>query len=229
MRIPTLPRMRIAVLQHDDEAPLNSLETAFVARGAELVVFRRHDLPASIDGFDALVVLGAVESVLDQDGDGWYAAEQRLLRAADARNVPILGVCFGAQALADTFGGAVTVLATPEVGWTTARTARPDVVPPGPWLNFHCDAVVPPPGAEVIAASDRCVQAFRYGPHLAVQFHPEVTADQVTYWCDWLRSSLDAAGRDRDEIVAESHAHEAANIARCAALVDAFLDGKHTA
>ena len=220
--------MRIVVVQHDEEAPLGTLEAAFMARGAELIVHRRHALPDDLDGVDALVVLGAVESAIDQEGS-WYHAEKALLRRADALGVPVLGVCFGAQALADTFGGAVMELAVPEVGWITARTGRPDVVPEGPWLNFHCDAVIPPPGAEIIAVSDQCVQAFRYGPHLAVQFHPEVTAAQVTYWCDWLRPSLDAAGRDRDQIVAESERLEAAARARCAALVDAFLDGKHTA
>ena len=219
--------MRIVALQHDDEAPLGTIGSALAARGAHAEVYRQHQLPVDLDGVDALVVLGAVESVLDQGDDGWYRREQALLRAADARSVPILGVCFGAQALADTFGGAVQRLDRPEVGWTTIRTGRPDVVPEGPWLNFHTDAVVPPPGAEIIAVSDACVQAFRLGPHLAVQFHPEVTAAQVSHWCGWLRTSVDAAGADADAVVAESRTRETAAIARCATLVDAFLDGKH--
>lgn len=219
--------MRIVALQHDDEAPLGTIGSALAARGADVDVFRRHQLPVDLDGVDALVVLGAVESVLDQGDDGWYAAEQQLLRAADRAGVPILGVCFGAQALADAFGGVVYRLARPEVGWTPVRTSRPDVVPEGPWLNFHTDAVLPPPGSEIIAVSDACVQAFRLGPHLAVQFHPEVTAAQVAHWCGWLRTSVDAAGADADAVVAESRTRETAAIARCAALVDAFLDGKH--
>ena len=219
--------MRIVVLQHDDEAPLGTIASALADRSTDVTVFRRHQLPTDLDGVDALVVLGAVESVLDQGGDGWYAAERKLLRAADRDGVAILAVCFGAQALADAFGGGVHRLARPEVGWTAVRTNRPDVVPEGPWLNFHTDAIVPPPGAEIIAVSDACVQAFRLGPHLAVQFHPEVTAAQVAMWCGWLRASVDEAGADTDALIAESHVREAAAIARCAALVDAFLDGKH--
>lgn len=225
-----LGRMRILVVQHDLEAPLGALGPPLRARGEiTSLLGRAGTLPATVDGYDLVVVLGAVDSVLDQPDEGWYRAEQALLRDADARGVPILGVCFGAQVLADTFGGSVQVLPTPEVGWTTVHTERPDLIPEGPWLNFHTDGVTPPPSATVLATSDACVQAFVLGPHLAVQFHPEVHADQVAYWTDWLRSSLVAAAADGDAIVAEARLLEADNEARCTALVEAFLDGKHTA
>lgn len=228
--VPTLDRMRILVLQHDLEAPLGSIGDPLRARG-ELasVLVRQGAMPTTIEGYDTVVVLGAVDSVLDQPDDGWYAAEQTLLREAHQRSVPILGVCFGAQVLAHTFGGSVQVLPTPEVGWTTVRSERPDLIPEGPWLNFHTDGVTPPPGATTLAVSDACVQAYAFGPHLAVQFHPEVHGDQVAYWTDWLKSSLEAAGADGEAIVNQAYEIERDNEARCVALVDAFLDGKHTA
>lgn len=222
--------MRILVVQHDLEAPLGSLGGPLRARGEiTSLLGREAPLPTTIEGYDLVVVLGAVDSVLDQPAEGWYRNEQALLRDADAVGVPILGVCFGAQVLADTFGGSVQVLPVPEVGWTTVRSERPDLVPEGPWLNFHTDGVTPPPAARVLAVSDACVQAFVLGPHLAVQFHPEVHADQVAYWTDWLKPSLDAAGADGEALVNQAYALEADNEARCVALVEAFLDGKHTA
>ena len=220
--------MRILVVQHDDQAPSGTIGTALDARGARVTVVRRDAIPVDPGGHDAVVILGAVDSVLDHaPGGSWYEREQALLRRADALDVPVLGVCFGAQALAHTFGGHVYELARPEVGWTTVRTHRPDLVPEGPWLDFHVDAVVPPPGARILAVSDACVQAFTCGIHLAVQFHPEVVAAQVDGWCDWLRSSVEAAGASVDRMRADSRRHEAGNAQRCLALVDAFLDGKH--
>ncbi len=184
-RVRMLGQMRILVVQHDLEAPLGALGPPLRARGEITSLLGRDTtLPAAIEGYDLLVILGAVDSVLDQPDDGWYVAEQALVRDAHAAGVPILGVCFGAQVLSHTLGGSVYVLPTPEVGWTTVRTERPDLVPEGPWLNFHTDGVTAPPGATVLATSEACVQAFAFGPHLAVQFHPEVHGDQVAYWTD---------------------------------------------
>ena len=143
-----LGRMRILVVQHDLEAPLGTLGPPLRERGEITSLLGRDTpLPPTIEGYDLLVILGAVDSVLDQPDDGWYVAEQALVRDAHATGVPILGVCFGAQVLAHTLGGSVQVLPTPEVGWTTVRTERPDLIPEGPWLNFHTDGVTPPPGA----------------------------------------------------------------------------------
>jgi GMP synthase-like glutamine amidotransferase len=222
--------VRALVLQHDDEAPLGTIATVFDRRRVAVDLYRADQIHASSIAEattssrpDLIVVLGALESVLRAGAQPWYVAEQSLLRDANDSAVPILGVCFGAQILADTFGGAVNHLAMPEVGWTTVRTSEPNVVAPGPWLNFHTDAVVPPPGALIVATSDDCVQAYRFGRHLAVQFHPEVTTATVKIWLDWLRPSLDAAGADGGALLAIAQRDEAAIAARCDALVSAFL------
>ena len=56
------------------------------------------------------------------------------------------------------------------------------MVPDGPWLAWHNDEVVAPPGASVLAANASGVQAYRVGPHVGVQFHPEVTPEIVAGW-----------------------------------------------
>jgi GMP synthase (glutamine-hydrolysing) len=58
----------------------------------------------------------------------------------------------------------------------------PILVSEGPWFQWHVDAITPPTSAEVVATSDCCVQAYRVGKHLAVQFHPEITTKHAIEW-----------------------------------------------
>jgi GMP synthase-like glutamine amidotransferase len=110
------------------------------------------------------------------------AAELELLDRAVARDVPVLGLCFGGQALAVVLGGAVEPAPTPELGWRTIATDDPNAVPEGPWLEWHFERFVTPPGAVELARTADASQAFRLGPHLGVQFHPESTVDIVGRW-----------------------------------------------
>ena len=126
--------------------------------------------------------MGAVSSV--NDPDPWIAEELAWLRAADPAGVPVLGICFGAQALCAALGGRVEAMASKEVGWFTVESADEDAVPAGPWLEFHNDRCLLPAGATVLARNDAAVQAFRIGRHLAVQFHPEVDGPQLKRWLD---------------------------------------------
>src|SRR5260370_21111864 len=95
--------MRVVVIRHHEEDSAGFIGAAFEARGAELTVHMFPEdgpLPEFI-GIDHVVVLGAICSVYD-DGPAraWIAEELAWLRQADEAGVPVLGVCFGAQALA---------------------------------------------------------------------------------------------------------------------------------
>jgi len=139
-------------------------------------------LPAP-GSFDALVVMGSDESTIDPSA-GWIGPERGLVAEAVASEVPVLGVCFGGQLLAQALGGEVTRAVRPEIGWRAVDTTDPVRIPPGPWLVWHEDAFRAPPGAEILASTEVSLHAFVSGIHTGVQFHPEVTREIVEYWVD---------------------------------------------
>jgi GMP synthase-like glutamine amidotransferase len=216
--------MRVLVVKHHDIDSAGFIADAFQARGAGPSVHLFPDdgpLPAP-GGVDHAVVLGAVSSV--NDPDPWIAAELAWLRAADQAGVPVLGICFGAQALCATLGGRVETMIRREIGWTMVDSRDHDVIPVGPWLEFHDDRCLLPPAATVLARNDVAVQAFRIGRHLAVQFHPEVDGPQLKRWLDaHADSGATWLGIDPDQFLADTIREEPAARERADRLVAAAL------
>jgi GMP synthase (glutamine-hydrolysing) len=159
-------------------------------------------------GYDGLVVTGSKASVYwDED---WIDPVREYAAGAVDAGVPALGVCWGHQLLADALGGEVCAMGedTYEIGYRTVETTedgREDPIFEGIDAEFtvfttHGDEVVElPPGGEVLAENDYAVQAFRAGPAVGVQFHPEYdpqTARSVTRGKDFLPAERRAAVLD---------------------------------
>src|SRR6266566_1141802 len=131
--------MRVVVVRHHGVDSAGFIGDAFEARGAALAVHLLPDdgpLPA-LDGVDHVVVLGAVSSV--NDPEPWIAAELAWLRAADQAGVPVLGICFGAQALCAALGGRVEAMDRKEIGSTLVDSLDHDVIPVRRWLDAGGD------------------------------------------------------------------------------------------
>jgi len=174
-----------AVLQHVPFEGPGLIAAQARARGLSLD--RRHlyrDEPVPrLEQLAGLVVLGGPMGVGDVEAYPHLGDEIDLLARAVAADVPVLGVCLGAQLLAHALGAEVFPAPAPEVGLgsvTLTPAGERDVVLGGagrrlPVLHWHGDTFALPDGAELLASSDRCVnQAFRVGCAYGLQFHVEL-------------------------------------------------------
>ena len=170
---------------------------------------------------DALVILGSKESVYDPEVKAaWFDRELELIGDAVAKDIPVLGICFGAQALCTFHGGKVSKAEEAEIGWYDIEPVAGSGISSGPWFEFHFDSCSTPENAEILASSPRAVQAFAVGKNLAVQFHPEIDGQLLNEWFELSRDPGMYSAAMLEQAVDETP--EARR--RVAALVDTFLE-----
>jgi GMP synthase (glutamine-hydrolysing) len=214
--------MRIAVIHH--------LERPFLGHagpplGEVAEHFRGTPLPA-LDDVDAIVSFGGEQSVLDA---GVLEPEAELLREAVARDVPVLGVCLGAQLLAHALGGSVTRRPRRFVAWLPLEPLDPSdpvlgALPPGAMgLHWNEDGFEPPPGAvELLRRPDGGgAQAFRCGSAWGIQFHPEVDPAALDHWYGRWAYAVEQGGVTETD----ARAADARHLPGQAALSEAIFGG----
>ncbi|BDX31710.1 glutamine amidotransferase [Mycobacterium antarcticum] len=224
----------VLFLYNDPSAPEAMLGDAFSecgydVRTFEVVAAAREEDPAFDVTFpdplsyDVVVPLGSRWGVNDELP--WMASEAAMVRDAQAAGVPMLGVCFGGQLLAHALGGSVTRSPAPEIGWYAVESDRSDLVPGGPWFEWHFDRFTVPAGAVEIARNASASQAFVMGRTMGLQFHPEVDEGLLEMWLQGSGGhEIAEHGRTADELRAATTQELESATKRVHALVRAFVD-----
>jgi GMP synthase-like glutamine amidotransferase len=216
--------MTALILQHGDKGPPGVLGDWAAARGIELDIHHAQSgapLPAP-NGQAFIASLGSPHNPADLHIPE-VAAELAYVEQAIARDIPVLGLCFGGQMLAKALGGEIEKAPHPELGWHAIDSAAPEIVPPGPWLQWHFDRFTVPTGAELLATSAAGPQAFTHGRHLGVQFHPESTIEIVRSWARSDDERVRALGiGDGDALLERGRRHATAAVGAAFDLFDAF-------
>jgi len=212
----------VLFIQHEEEDRPGLVGESFAKLGYNVYLEPLNEgLPTpSVDGMDALVILGSKESVYDPEVKAaWFDRELELIGEAVAKDIPVLGICFGAQALCTFHGGKVSKAEEAEIGWYDIEPVAGAGISSGPWFEFHFDSCSTPENAEILASSPRAVQAFAVGKNLAVQFHPEIDGQLLNEWFELSRDPGMYSTAMLEQAVEETP--EARR--RVAALVNTFL------
>lgn len=147
------------------------------------------DALPDLEAVDCLVVMGGPMGVHDEAEYPWLADEKAFIGDAIDAGLPVVGVCLGAQLVADVLGAPVTEHAYDEIGWfpveaTDAGRQHPllaDLPESFEAFHWHGDAFAIPAGATHLYESEACdTQAFLYDERvLGLQFHLEATRESV--------------------------------------------------
>ena len=180
--------MRIHYLQHVPFEGPGSIERWAISKGHTLSATRLYygELPATLENVDALVILGGPMNVYEEERHPWLVKEKIFINHAIESDTPVLGICLGAQLIADVLGARVYRNQHKEIGWfpleltNEARESHlfGDLPTEFTALHWHGDTFDLPPGATHIAKSEGCPnQAFVFDSERVVglQFHLEWT------------------------------------------------------
>lgn len=180
--------MRVQILQHVPfEGPgyigqwLNERQAAVKTT----CLYAGESLP-TVDTIDLLVIMGGPMSVNEEAEYPWLVQEKELVRQMAAQGKPILGICLGAQLIANALGARVYSGPQKEIGWfpVTASSPQANVFPfpaTATVFHWHGETFDLPDGAVRLASSPVCQnQAFQIGSNLiGLQFHLETTPETV--------------------------------------------------
>jgi GMP synthase-like glutamine amidotransferase len=214
--------MAIVILQHSSDCPADLLVDSLRRHGQRMRVVRLNagdHVPHDLDDVHGVVSLGGPQTV-HLNNAPWMTAEKAFLKAAHEAQVPVLGLCLGAQLLAAALGGETRAMAKPEIGWFEVKlngVGREDALFAGqPWsrpqMCWHSDEVCTlPPKGQVLASSAACpIHAFSVGLRsYGVQSHPEWNRETILKQIAGGAAELQKAGADAGQLRQRTDAYAA--------------------
>ena len=139
-----------------------------------------------LKGLDLIIAMGGPMSVNDEDTLPWMKAEKQFIRDAIRLNVPVLGICLGAQLIANAIGSRVYGNSEKEIGWFEIESTPSGkhvfrFPPKATVFHWHGETFDLPPGSVRLARSAACAnQAFQMGDRvIGLQFHLEMTPESI--------------------------------------------------
>ena len=179
-------KYRIAYLQHVEFENLAYIKDWGEEIGVEFLPIKLYkgDSFLDINSFDKLIILGGPMGVYDDVKYPWLKTEKQFIKKTLKSQKPILGICLGAQLIADALGAKVVKNKFTEIGWYSVENIGADFLKDKSYNTFHWhgDTFELPKGAKVIFSNENCInQGFSYcgGKVIALQCHFEVTVKSI--------------------------------------------------
>lgn len=209
--------MNVHFLQHVPFEGLGALEPLLINLGHKITgshLYLDAALP-SVDQLDWLIILGGPMGVSQEKQYLWMQGEKRFIRKCLTKNKKVLGICLGAQLIAEQLGANVIKNPDSEIGWfpvlkncgtdNSIINALPDNFMAFHW---HGETFDIPPNATALGSSKACKnQGFVWGDRVvALQFHLESTLDSIQALLDNCSNELDASTymQSKSEILNET-------------------------
>jgi len=221
-----MPVMRILVFQHSKLDTPGRLGATLRDHGFKLDIRRVNlppenggaPVPTDLDNVGGVISLGGPFYTRDIDNTPWMQAEADFIKRAHDAQLPVVGICLGAQLIAHALGGKVEAMERPELGFHPVSILVPgqtDTMLAGiPWnspqFHVHSDHVTEPPsGATVLAKSDACpIQAFKAGLRTyAFQYHFETDRPGITAFAKTNAGQFASVGLSPEVVERQAEEH----------------------
>lgn len=186
--------MKVLILQHSVHEDAGNILNWCNKQNVEISFIKLFEPNPQFDlteTFDLMVVLGGPMSVNDEEELSWLKPEKVFIRQMIELNIPVLGICLGAQLIATALGATVSKNPEVEIGWHSVRKVSniknvfqfPEALEVFHW---HGETFQIPHNGILLAESDACKnQAYQIGDRvIGLQFHPEVALKTIDLWIE---------------------------------------------
>lgn len=199
----------ILSIQNTEIETLGNFKELFESDGYKIktIHVKKDSIPSDIGKYAAIIILGGYMSVYENLP--YLNEQQELIRIANRRKVPLLGICLGSQLIAQALGGNVYKGEQKEIGWfkvEISNEGKHDIFKGIANKNmkvfqWHGDGYVLPQSAILLASSNSYPQAFRLGNTIGILFHLEVMPEMIQNWIQNYGSEMKEAGVTVDNIL----------------------------